>query len=74
MGKTIITLLLHCYRIVLSPVIKSMLGTQRMCRYTPTCSEYALTVVRKYGVLTGGGKAIRRLLTCHPFAKAYGAV
>ena len=39
------------------------------CRYTPTCSEYAVEAIERYGVLRGGMKAVLRLLRCHPFAK-----
>ena len=37
------------------------------CRYTPTCSQYALEAVRKYGALKGGYLALRRILRCNPF-------
>ena len=36
------------------------------CRFIPTCSEYALEAVEKYGALTGGWLAMRRILRCHP--------
>ena len=39
------------------------------CRFTPTCSQYALEAVEKYGALKGGYLAIRRILRCHPFHK-----
>ena len=39
------------------------------CRYVPTCSEYAMEAVERYGVLRGIGMAGWRLLRCHPFAK-----
>ena len=39
------------------------------CRYIPTCSEYALQAVEKYGPLRGGFLALRRLLRCNPFHK-----
>jgi uncharacterized protein len=39
------------------------------CRYTPTCSEYAMEAIEHYGVLRGGVKGAVRLLRCHPFAK-----
>ena len=38
-------------------------------RYIPTCSEYALQAVEKYGPLRGGFLALRRLLRCNPFHK-----
>ena len=37
------------------------------CRYRPTCSEYALQAITRYGVLSGGSLAVRRIMRCHPF-------
>lgn len=37
------------------------------CRYTPTCSEYALNAIKKYGSFRGGWLTIKRVLKCHPF-------
>lgn len=39
------------------------------CRYVPTCSEYALEAVERYGVVRGGLMAGWRILRCHPLAK-----
>jgi hypothetical protein len=39
------------------------------CRYTPTCSEYAMEAVERYGALRGGAMAAWRVARCHPFAK-----
>ena len=39
------------------------------CRYVPTCSEYAMEAVERYGALRGGMMAAWRLLRCHPLAK-----
>lgn len=39
------------------------------CRFIPTCSQYALEAVEKYGALKGGWLALRRLLRCNPFYK-----
>ena len=38
------------------------------CRFVPTCSDYALEAVDRYGALRGGIMAVWRLLRCHPFS------
>lgn len=49
------------YRNVISPC------TPPSCRFTPTCSQYALEAIRKYGPFKGLYLAIRRILRCHPW-------
>lgn len=39
------------------------------CRFIPTCSEYAIEALNKYGAIKGSYLAIRRILKCHPFHK-----
>ena len=39
------------------------------CRYFPTCSQYAVTAVERYGAWKGGGMALCRLLRCNPFSR-----
>lgn len=39
------------------------------CRYSPTCSDYAISAIDKYGVIKGGLKAAWRILRCNPFSK-----
>ena len=39
------------------------------CRFYPSCSQYALEAIEKYGPLKGGYLAVRRILRCHPFYK-----
>lgn len=53
--------LIRFYQLAISPM------TQSSCRYTPTCSQYALEAVRKYGPFKGGWLAIKRLARCHPW-------
>ncbi|MBQ6410714.1 MAG: membrane protein insertion efficiency factor YidD [Atopobiaceae bacterium] len=40
-----------------------------VCIYTPTCSQYALIAIRRYGFARGGWLAIKRICRCHPFHK-----
>ena len=37
------------------------------CRFIPTCSQYALEAIEKYGALKGGWLAFKRIMRCHPF-------
>ena len=47
----------------------SQLKRYSHCKYTPTCSEYALQAIRKYGAVKGSLLAAWRILRCNPFAK-----
>lgn len=47
----------------------SQLKGRPTCKYYPTCSEYALTAIEKYGAIKGGLMAVWRLLRCNPFSK-----
>lgn len=61
--KQIFLCLINFYRSFISPL------TLPSCRYIPTCSEYALIAIEKYGALRGGWMAFKRILRCHPFHK-----
>jgi hypothetical protein len=54
--------LVKIYQWVISP----MLGPSK-CRYTPTCSQYAIEALQKHGLFKGGWLAIKRILSCHPW-------
>ena len=41
-----------------------------VCRFNPTCSQYAIKTILKYGLIIGIYKSISRLLKCHPFGKS----
>jgi putative membrane protein insertion efficiency factor len=49
------------YQVFISPLLPSA------CRFTPSCSAYALTSVERYGLFKGGWLAVRRIGRCHPF-------
>lgn len=48
-------------------LIRPLLGPRGVCRFTPTCSQYAKEAITKYGIWKGGYLAVKRLLKCHPF-------
>lgn len=54
-------LLIKFYQLCISPF------TPPSCRFTPTCSQYALEAFRKYGPFKGLYLTVRRLLRCHPW-------
>jgi len=62
--RSIATAPLRFYRRFLSPL------KPPMCRFSPTCSQYAIEAVEAHGVVRGGGLAIWRILRCQPFARA----
>lgn len=39
------------------------------CKFRPTCSDYAIQAITKYGVIKGGFKAVNRVLRCNPWSK-----
>ena len=61
--KRLLLTLIRFYRKHISPLFPPT------CRFTPTCSKYALEAVEKYGPWRGGFLALKRFLRCHPFYK-----
>lgn len=60
-SASLLTMLIKFYRGAISPHFPPS------CRYTPTCSEYALEAIRRHGPLRGMLMTLRRLLRCHPW-------
>jgi putative membrane protein insertion efficiency factor len=54
---------LRLYKTFVSPFLPSA------CRFTPTCSEYAMQAVEKYGAIRGTWMGTKRILRCQPFCK-----
>ena len=54
-------LLIRFYQYAISPMLPPR------CRYTPTCSQYAVEAVSKHGAFKGGWLALKRIARCHPF-------
>jgi len=61
--RRIITVPIRLYQKLISPLFPPS------CRFTPTCSEYAIQAVNKYGIFKGTVKAAYRILRCNPFNK-----
>ena len=62
--QLIALLLIYLYKICISPFFP------KSCRYTPTCSSYGVTAVKRFGIFEGIFLTLKRLLRCHP--KAHG--
>ncbi len=58
--RRLIAALIRVYQVAVSPFPSP-------CRFTPTCSSYALDAVRRYGAARGTWLGLRRVLRCHPF-------
>jgi putative membrane protein insertion efficiency factor len=56
--------LVRVYQFTLSPLIG------RQCRFHPTCSNYFIEAVRKYGSLPGAIRGVYRILRCNPFCRS----
>lgn len=52
---------IRAYQLVISPALPPA------CRFTPTCSQYALEAISRHGAVRGSWLAVRRLARCHPF-------
>ena len=61
--KRILLALIRFYRKYISPC------TPPSCRFSPTCSQYGLEAIEKYGALKGGWLTVKRICRCHPFYK-----
>jgi putative membrane protein insertion efficiency factor len=56
--------ILKGYKWMISPMLPAA------CRYVPTCSEYAMEAIERYGAWRGGWMGFIRLLHCHPFSRS----
>jgi len=63
----ILVLCVRLYRWTLSPIKVFLFGPLGRCRFTPTCSEYALEALLRRGALAGSWLAVKRIARCHPW-------
>ena len=59
--KQLVILLIQFYRWCISPLLPPR------CRFQPTCSQYALTAIERFGLIKGGAIATKRICSCHPW-------
>jgi putative membrane protein insertion efficiency factor len=65
--QALLVLLIRLYQLTVSPVLVAAFGPTGCCRFKPSCSQYALEVIRTHGAIKGGFLAARRLCRCHPW-------
>ena len=62
--RKLLILPIRFYQYAISPLMGSH------CRFTPTCSQYAIEAIERFGVFKGSFLAIKRLLSCHPWGRS----
>jgi uncharacterized protein len=60
---------LCAYRWTISPAQVFLFGSNAGCRFTPTCSQYAIEAIRSRGAIGGGWLAAKRVCRCHPWGE-----
>jgi uncharacterized protein len=65
-AQHILVFVVRIYRCTLSPALGFLFGPAG-CRFTPTCSAYALDAITVHGALKGGWLTLKRLCRCHPW-------
>ena len=66
-AQHILVFCVRVYRWVISPAKAVLFGPLGRCRFTPSCSEYALEALRGHGALAGSWLALKRIGRCHPW-------
>ncbi|MDI6800616.1 MAG: membrane protein insertion efficiency factor YidD [Thermodesulfovibrionales bacterium] len=61
MFRALLIGLLRLYKYAVSPLLPSS------CRFTPSCAEYSMEAIKRYGLLKGCYLSFKRILKCHPF-------
>lgn len=59
--KSLLIMMIRSYQKFISPILP------KSCRFMPTCSQYAIESIEKYGLIRGSWKALKRIIKCHPF-------
>lgn len=65
--KVILISAVRVYQLTISPLQTFLFGATGGCRYTPSCSAYAVEALHEHGVLIGTAMAAKRICRCHPW-------
>jgi hypothetical protein len=63
----LLTLAIRAYQLTISPTLAFLFGPTGGCRFTPSCSQYAMDAIQSRGALAGTALAARRICRCHPW-------
>jgi putative membrane protein insertion efficiency factor len=66
--NNLLIMTLKAYKKGVSPTLETLFG--KACRFTPTCSEYTIEALEKFGAAKGIILGIKRFLSCHPFGRS----
>ena len=64
---SILVFFFRLYKKVISPIFERLFGNA--CRFTPTCSQYTIDALLKYGAIKGLFMGVKRIGRCHPFGE-----
>lgn len=67
--KEIVIIGIRWYQAFIAFPLRILTGATYACKFSPTCSEYAVLSIGKYGTIKGGVKALGRLFSCQPFVR-----
>jgi uncharacterized protein len=65
--KSVLIVAVRGYQLVISPTLAFLFGANAGCRFSPTCSQYAMDAIHARGALAGGALAAKRICRCHPW-------
>lgn len=69
MPKKVAIFLIDLYQVLVVGFLNQILGTNKMCRFEVSCSNYMKIQIKRKGIVEGLTLGFRRLLMCHPFAR-----
>lgn len=68
MIKTIVITSINFYQVVISVILKNILGVSGQCRFEETCSEFTKRNIKERGAIVGSVLGVKRIIGCQPFS------